>query len=202
MKLVSKIGLATLVLSLSGLAQAAVYDIDSSHSEVGFKVRHFVAKTGGIFKKFSGKIEFDEKKSESIKVDAVIETASVDTSNDKRDEHLRGADFFNVEKFPTMTFKSTGAKKGSDGKIQVMGDLTILGVTKPVTLDVSFAGVSPDSWGGLRSGFSASGKVNRKDFGMVYNSVLDNGGLMLGEDVDIMIEIEGIAEGSAKKKKK
>ncbi len=201
MKLILKLSLAVVALSLSGLAHATVFNIDAVHSDVGFKIRHFVAKTGGKFAKFSGTVDFDQKKPEAIKVNAVIETASVDTNNDKRDEHLRGADFFNVTKFPVMTFKSNSAKSAGEGKLQVMGDFTLLGVTKPLTLDVTYVGVAADPWGGTRSGFSATGKINRKDFGMVYNSVLDNGGLMLGEEVEIQLEVEGVHEGKPKKKK-
>jgi polyisoprenoid-binding protein YceI len=189
---------ALLALAVSGV-QAADFDIDVAHSNVGFRIRHLVSKTTGRFDKFSGTVSFDKDKPADLKANVVIQTASVNTDNEKRDTHLKSADFFNVEKFPTMTFKSTGAKKTADDKIQLTGDLTMLGVTKPVTLDVTVGGVMNDPWGGTRSGFSATGKLNRKDFGMVYNMTMDKGGLMLGDDVELVIEVEGVQSKPGKK---
>jgi polyisoprenoid-binding protein YceI len=185
-----------LALALLGanMGWSAVYDIDTVHSQVGFKIRHFVAKTGGQFDKYTGSITFDEKKPANFQADATIEATSINTANDKRDEHLRSADFFNVEKFPTIKFKSTKAEPQSDGTIKVTGDFTMLGVTKPIVLSVEVGGVTKDPWGGTRAGFSAKGKINRKEFGMNYNKVLDTGGVMLGEDVELSIEVEGVAK--------
>lgn len=183
---------AGLFLSVASLSHAAVYDIDQSHSQVGFKIRHLVSKTGGVFKSYAGSVNYDEAKPETLSVEATIQTTSVDTNEPKRDEHLRTADFFNVEKFPTMTFKSTKTKKVKAGVWQITGDLTLLGVTKPVVLDVDGGEITNDPWGNTRVGFSAKTKINRKDWGMVYNKVLDKGALMVGEEVEISIEIEGI----------
>lgn len=178
--------------------QAATYEIDAVHSQVGFRVRHIVSKVRGSFDTFTGTIEFDESKPEALMTSVVIKTTSINTANTKRDEHLRGADFFNVEKFPEMTFKSTQVKKSSEsGKLQITGDFTLLGVTKPVTLDTDVLGAANDPWGNARVGFSAVGKINRKDYGMVYNTALDKGGLMLGEEVEIIIEVGAIQEKPA-----
>lgn len=194
MKIRNVSSLLALALLSANLGWSAVYDIDTVHSQVGFKIRHFVAKTGGQFDKYTGSITYDEKKPADFKAEAVIETASVNTANGKRDEHLRSADFFNVEKFPTMTFKSTKAEPQADGTIKVTGNFTLLGVTKPVILTVEIGGVTKDPWGGTRAGFSAKGKINRKEFGMNYNKVLDTGGVMLGEDVEVALEVEGVAK--------
>ncbi len=194
MKYIKQTGLLALVLLSANMGWAATYDIDTVHSQVGFKIRHFVAKTGGQFDKFSGKVTFDEKKPADMKAEATIETASINTANQKRDDHLRSPDFFNVEKHPQITFKSTKAEPQSDGSIKLTGDFTMLGVTKPVTLTVEVGGVAKDPWGGTRVGFSAKGKINRKDFGMTYNTVLDTGGVMLGEDVEVLLEVEGVSK--------
>lgn len=189
----------TVGLAILGLAlltnlniNAATWELDQAHSEVRFKIRHLVSKTAGRFTDFSGSIEFDEKNPLKMQADATIKTPSVNTDNEKRDEHLRNEDFFNVAKYPTMTFKSTGAKKDKDGNMKLMGDLTLLGVTKPVVLNVEIGGVGPDPWGNTRAGFSASTKISRKDFGMTYNIPLDKGGLVLGDEVEINLEVEAI----------
>lgn len=182
----------TLGLAISSISQAAVYTIDQSHSEVGFRVRHIMSNTKGIFQKFSGTVEFDEKNLAGIKVNASIETASVNTNEPKRDAHLQSADFFDVAKFPAMNFKSTSAKSVGSNKLEIKGDLTLHGVTKPVTLNVDYLGAGNDPWGGTRAGFSVSGKINRKDYGIVWNKTLDNGGVLVGEEVEIQIEVEAV----------
>ncbi len=183
--------IATLALVLGfSTAHGATYTLDKEHSSVGFKIRHLVSKTAGQFKDYDVKLQYDAQKPETSSVEATIQTTSVDTSNVKRDEHLRGADFFNVAKFPTMTYKSTSVKRVAPNKLQVEGTLTMLGVSKPTTLDVEEGGVVKTPWGDTRAGFTASTKINRKDFGMAFNKVLDTGSLMLGEDVEITIEIE------------
>jgi len=180
--------------------QAAEYALDKAHSQAGFKIRHFVSKTAGQFTDYDFKLKYDPANVEKSSVEATIQTKSVDTNNEKRDEHLRTADFFNVEKFPTMTFKSTGVKRIAPTKLQIDGTLTLLGVSKPVTLDVEEGGTLKDPWGVTRAGFMATTKINRKDFGMVFNKTLDTGGLMLGEEVEIAIDIEA-TQVDAKKKK-
>jgi polyisoprenoid-binding protein YceI len=121
---------------------------------------------------------------------SVIQVASIDTDDKKRDDHLRGADFFDVEKFPAMTFKSKKVIPGEDGKFQLLGDLTIKGITKEVTFDVEFNGAIKDPWGGTRAGFSAGTSINRQDFGISWNKALDTGGLMVGNTVNITMEVE------------
>lgn len=182
------------LFAFSGAAQAAEYALDKAHTTVGFKVRHLVSQTRGQFNDFDGGFSYDAKSGELSKVKAVIKTASVDTQNTKRDDHLRNADFFNVAKFPEMTFDGKKAVKAGANAYKVEGVLTMLGVKKPVTLDVTVLGEGKDPWGGTRVGLSATGKLNRKDFGMVFNMAMDNGGVVIGEEVTIELEIEGIAK--------
>lgn len=193
-----RILIMTLLIASSAPLHAAIYDIDLAHSQVGFGIRHLVSTTKGNFNQFSGTVDFKEDNLSTLKVLATIETKSVDTNNAKRDEHLKSADFFNVEKFPTMTFKSSAVKMEQDKTVSLTGELTMLGVTKPVTLSVQYFGSQVDPWGNMRVGFSARGKLNRKDFGMVYN-ITDKGGVVIGDDVTIEIEIEGIKQASKQK---
>jgi polyisoprenoid-binding protein YceI len=183
---------AVAVLAFSAVSQAAVYNIDPSHSTVGFSIRHMVSTVRGMFQKYSGTVDFDEKNWTSLKINATIEAASINTNEPKRDEHLRSADFFDVQKYPNLTFKSTTVKDLGAGKLDVTGDLTMHGVTKPVTLAVTYNGAGKDPWGGNRAGFSATGKLSRKDFGIVWNKALDNGGVLVGDDVNIQIDIEAV----------
>jgi len=167
-------------------AHAEVYDIDPVHSSVEFKIRHMVvSKTSGKFNDFSGTIRYDKNNPKSWAAEAVIQTASIDTSNVKRDEHLRGSDFFDVEKYPTIKFKSGKVGKIKDGKGKLYGELTMLGVTKPVVLDLEIHG----AMNGI-AGFSATTTVDRTDFGISWNKVLDAGGLAIGKEVEITLEIE------------
>jgi polyisoprenoid-binding protein YceI len=181
-----------LSLSLASSARAAAYTIDAAHSSVSFKIKHLASRVVGSFKDFSGTIEFDEKAPKKASVDATIQTASIDTRNEKRDGHLRSADFFEAEKYPTITFKSKKVEAAVKDKLKVTGDFTMHGVTKPVTLNVEYLGSAKDPAGKVRAGFSATGKLNRKDFGIVWNKALDNGGFILGDDVEVAIEIEAI----------
>ena len=182
----------TLILTLAVLVQAAEFSIDPAHSSVGFTVRHIVSNVKGQFNEFSGNFTYDPKVPEKSSVEAVIQTKSINTNVDKRDGHLRSPDFFDVEKFPTMTFKSTSVKSAGSGKLDITGTLTLHGVSKPVVLSVQGGDVAKDPWGGTRTGFSATTSVNRKDFGMTWNKTLDNGGLLVGDDVKIDIEAEGV----------
>jgi polyisoprenoid-binding protein YceI len=175
---------AALFCSVS--ARAATYSIDPVHSSISFKVRHFVAKATGRFNKFSGTFDYTEGKPKTWKVDATIDPATVDTSNEKRDGHLRTGDFFDVEKCPEMKFKSTKVVAGKGGAHKLHGDLTMHCVTKPVVLDLEIGGVS-----GSKFGATATGKIKRKDFNMTWNKAMDKGGVVLGEDVDVAIDIEG-----------
>lgn len=184
--------IAILALPLS-LQASTTYDLDLAHTTVEFKVKHLViSRVTGRFNKFSGTFVGDEKSKKLEKVEAEIDVASIDTNEKKRDDHLRGGDFFEAEKFPKITFKSTGveSKDGKKGKIK--GELTIKGITKPVTLDAEYTGTVKDPWGKENAGFRATTKINRKDFGITWNKSLDGGGMVVGEEVEISIEGAGI----------
>lgn len=181
-------------LVLPVFAFASTWAIDPDHSNVGFKVRHLmVSNVKGSFEKFSGTVQIDDRDITKSKVDVTIDTNSINTNVSKRDVHLRSGDFFDVAKYPTMTFTSKKvAKSGKDG-LKVTGDLTLHGVTKEVTLDVEgLTGESKDPWGNIRKGATATTKINRKDFGLVYNAALETGGVAVGEEVAITLEIEMI----------
>lgn len=184
---------ASVVLNAAyGYAETARYDVDPDHSIVEFKVAHMViSKTTGHFKDYTGFIEMDPDARTVKAIEATIKTASVTTNQEKRDTHLRNPDFFDVEKYPTMAYKMKSYQKAGDGYTAI-GDLTLHGVTKEVTLTGNFNGVTKDPWGNTRAGFTAEGKVNRKDFGMVWNKALDSGGLVVGDDVWIKLDIECI----------
>lgn len=185
---------ALLVVASAAFAAPVTYTIDKPHTEVGFDVRHFFSKVHGRFNDFQGTIVFDEQDPAKISVDASAVTASVSTDNEKRDGHLKTADFFDAEKFPTLTFKSTKVTAAGKNKYKVAGDLTLRGVTKPVVFDVDFlgagsVGVGGQSWG-TKAGFVATTTINRKDFGINWNKQLDNGGLMLADEVTLTLNIE------------
>ncbi|WP_243373687.1 YceI family protein [Geotalea sp. SG265] len=184
---------AIIALSLPAMASASSWKIDADHSNVGFKVRHLmVSNVKGSFEKVAGVLELNDKDITKSKVDVTIETASVNTNVAKRDEHLRSADFFDVAKYPTMTFVSKKVAKA--GKyLKVTGNLTLHGVTRPVVLTVEpLTKESKDPWGNLRRGTTATTTINRKDFGLVYNAALETGGVAVGEEVAIILEIEMI----------
>ena len=191
------LAIAATILSAAADAGAATerYTVDLEHSIVGFSVAHMVvSKTTGRFTDYSGFIEMDPDAKTVKAIEAVIKTASVSTNHEKRDTHLKTPDFFNVEKFPTMTWKMTSYEKQGD-KYVAKGDLTLLGVTKEVMLAGTLNGVLPkDPWGNTRAGFTAHGKINRQDFGMKWNKVLDSGGFVVGDEVDINLEIECIKQ--------
>ena len=170
---------------------AGVWNVDSSHSTIGFVARHLmVSKVRGSFGTFTGTVTIAEDPLAS-KVEASAETASITTGDETRDNHLRSADFFDVENFPTVTLVSKGLdKKGSDFVLRT--DLTIKGVTKPVDFELEFDGVSGDPWGGTRVGFSAEAEVNRKDWGLEWNMALETGGVLVGEKVKIVLEVEAV----------
>ena len=167
------------------------YNIDVSHSEVGFVVRHLaVSKVKGRFHKFDGAITIAENVLESS-VSATVEVASVSTNDAQRDGHLLSGDFFEQEQYPNLVFQSTSVRpKGGD--FELVGNLTIKNVTKEVVFDLEFGGAEQDPWGGTRLGFTAETEINRKDFGMEFNMVLDSGGLLVGEKVKIVLEIEAV----------
>jgi len=176
------------VFFAAGLLNAATYQIDASHSTAGFTVRHMmVTNVSGAFGKLSGTVEFDPANPSASRIDVTIEAASVDTRNAKRDEHLRSADFFDVANHPTIAFKSTKVEKLADDRYRVTGELTIRGTTKEVVLDVE---TTPEiqAQGGFRFGATATGKINRKDFGVNWNRALDTGGLVVSEEVRLNID--------------
>jgi len=190
---------ATLVLGLflSAVVDAASYSLDTAHSVVGFSVKHMVvSKVKGRFNKFEGSFDFDEKKNEVSKINVKVEVGSIDTNNKKRDDHLSSPDFFDAKKFPTMTFTANKVVVKKDQTVKVSGDLTLRGVTKPVTLDLTYGGSVVDPSGNEKVGFSLAGKINRKDWGVSWNKTLDKGGLAVSEDV--MIEVEGEANKAKK----
>ncbi len=181
-----------LAMLMAAPAMASTWNIDTSHSEVGFKVRHMmVSYTRGRFNDFSGTFELNEKDITKSKVNVTIKTASVNTDNKQRDDHLRNKDFFNVKKYPEIKFVSTKFRKAGKGKLKVEGKLTMHGVTKNVVLDVE--GPTDPAIGPYkmtRRGISASTKISRKDFGLTYNSVMETGGVAIGDEVKIQLEIE------------
>ena len=184
---------AIMLLGLSLPLRAQVWNIDPAHSHVGFTVKHLViSKVAGEFRDFAGTVTFDGQDVSKGAVDVTIQMASINTANDKRDEHLRGADFFDAAKFPTMTFKSKKIIKGAADKFTMIGGLTMKGVTKEDTLDCTFNGVIIDPWGNTRAGFSASTVINRQDYGVAWSNKLADGSLVVGNDITITLEIETI----------
>ena len=180
---------------LSTEAEVARWAVDPEHSTIEFRVVHMIiSKTTGRFMDYSGFIEMDADAQTFKAIEAKIKTASVNTNHEKRDAHLRNADFFDVEKFPTMAYKMKTYRKMEAGGFLAVGDLTLRGVTKEIVLNGDFNGVTKDPWGNMRAGFQGRGKLNRKDFGMVWNKTLDNGGLVVGDQVEIMLDIECIKE--------
>ena len=171
------------------LAETQTLVIDPVHSDASFQIRHFVSNVRGRFTDFTGTIVADPAKPEAATVEFTIKAASIDTAQPGRDKHLRSADFFDAEKFPEITFKSTKVTATGKNKYDVAGNLTMHGVTKPITLAVTYlgnTGAGPDA----KFGFETTATVNRKDYGIVWNKALDNGGYMLGDDVTVTINIE------------
>jgi polyisoprenoid-binding protein YceI len=183
-----------IALTLPVIAAASTWNIDPDHSNVGFKVRHLmVSNVKGSFDKHTGTVDINDKDITKSKVEVSIDTNSINTNVQKRDEHLRSADFFDVAKFPTMTFVSKKVAKAGKDKLKVTGELTLHGVTKEVVLDVEGPSKeSKDPWGMIRRGATASTKINRKDFGLVWNKTLESGGVVVGEEVTITLEVEMI----------
>ena len=167
------------------------WDLDTVHSSVSFSVRHMVvAKTRGHFGKWSATLEIDPENFAASKVSAKIDAVSIATNEEKRDAHLRSADFLEVEKHPNIDFKSSAFEVVSKDSLRIKGQLSIRGVTKDIVLDTEFGGLAKDLWGGERIGFTARTKIDRKDFGLVWNQALEAGGLLVGDAVEIAIELE------------
>lgn len=184
--------IATITLLLPTLASASTWQIDPDHSNIQFKVRHLmVSNVKGVFHKFRGAAEIDDKDVTRSTVSVTIDTTSVDTGVTKRDEDLRSDHFFDVAKYPAMTFVSKKIVKNGADNLRMTGDLTIHGVTREVVLDVEGPSAEmKDPWGGIRRGASASTRINRKDFGLTWNKALETGGVMVGDDVAISLEVE------------
>ncbi len=179
---------------LASQAPAETWQIDVPHSSVNFSVRHLViSKARGRFKKFSGSIEFDGKKTQAGSVELTVQMESIDTNDEDRDDHLRSADFFETDKYPTMIFKSTDVGELKDGKFTLTGELTIKDVTKSVVFECEVHGVLVKGpRGNARYGFSAKTNINRQDYNVSWSKTMDSGGLMLGNEVEISIEIEAV----------
>lgn len=188
-RIVLGLALGILAAASSAFSATETFQLDKAHTLVGFKIRHFVSNVEGRFKDFEGTIVLDRQNPAASKVELTIQSASIDTANDNRDKDLRSANFFEVEKYPTITFKSTKVEaKGSD-TYEVTGDLMMHGVTKPVKLTVKSGGFIK-AGKVEKAGFEVSGALNRKDFGIVWNRALEGGGTMLSDEVDINIQVE------------
>jgi polyisoprenoid-binding protein YceI len=184
-------------------SNAGSYSLDPAHTTIGFQIRHLVSKVPGRFGTFSGVLDFDPANLAATRVQVDIDAASISTGVEKRDTHLKSADFFEVEKFPKITFKSTSVKVADGTHAQMTGDLTIKGITKSVILDVEVLGVGPGLMRETRAGFEAHGKIDRTDFNVVWNRTLEGGGTLLGDDVDIVLSVEAFkppAEAEAARK--
>ncbi|GJM15813.1 MAG: polyisoprenoid-binding protein [Thermodesulfobacteriota bacterium] len=178
-------------------AEVAEYAIDPDHSAVIFKVKHLAISTvTGRFDLFEGSYKFDTENIANSSVDTTIVASSINTNEKDRDDHLKSDDFLDVEKYPNITFKSKEIKKVDGSDFQIVGDLTIHGVTKEVILDAVYEGSAKDPRGNERTGFVANGKINRKDFGMTWNKALELGGVVVGEEVRITLEVQGIRNKS------
>ena len=174
---------------------ARAFAIDKAHSEAAFQVRHLVPRVRGRFTDFDGAIQFDETRPVNSSVTFTVAAASIDTDNADRDAHLRSEDFFFVEKHPSITFVSSRiAPKGGENEYAVTGDLTIRGVTRTITLPVSFLGKAKDPWGNEKLGFETEITINRKDYGLVWNAALEAGGFLVGDDVKISVSLQASAK--------
>ncbi len=173
------------------------WKIDPSHSAIGFSVRHMVvSKTRGRFTKWSGEIRFDPQDPAASSVEVTIDPASIDTADAQRDAHLRSADFFDVEKYPSASFRSTKVELQGQDWLRITGDLTIHGVTKQVVLETKYEGSGKDPWGNERAGFIGTTAIDRKDFGLKWNQALEAGGVLVGDKVELTLEVEAIRQSA------
>jgi polyisoprenoid-binding protein YceI len=193
-----------LALSVPALASAApvVFKIDPDHSSVAFSIRHFVSNVPGRFKEFEGTIKYDKQNPAASAVQFTVQATSIDTDNKDRDNHLKSPDFFDVAKYPTLSFTSTSVAAKDANTLQVTGDLTIHGVTKKVTIPVSVLGVVPAGKGGEKAGFETNFTVDRKDYGVQWNRALEGGGSILGDDVKVTVSVEANTPKPEEKKGK
>ena len=183
---------ASLTLSSAALAAETTWRLDPDHSEVGFRVRHMmVSWTKGRFERFDGTLTLDDARPEQLRLDVTIDAGSVNTHLPKRDEHLRSADFFDVARYPSLRFVSRRVVPRENGRLSVIGDLSLRGVTREVVLEVTHLGrARRDPWGGTRRGATATAQLHRKDFGLVWNGALEGGGVLVGDEVTIQLEVE------------
>ncbi len=189
---VRNIAMSMGVVLWSSVGLASKWTFDDSHTKALFTVKHLaITNVTGKFSGVKGELDLDDKDVTKSKVEVTIDTTTVNTDNAKRDEHLKGPDFFDVKKFPTMKFVSTKVEKAGEGALRVTGNLTIRDKTKEVVLDVEGPTASiKDPWGNVKRGASASTKINRKDFGLTWNKTIESGGLLVGDDVKISLELE------------
>ncbi|HYK75778.1 MAG TPA: YceI family protein [Daejeonella sp.] len=165
--------------------------VDAAHSEVHFRVKHLVISTvTGTFKVFDGNFIAEGESFEGAEIDFSLDAGSVDTNQEQRDEHLRSADFFDAEKYPRISFRSTSFHKKEDDEFELLGNLTIKDVTKPVKMNVEFGGLATDFYGNIKAGFEITGKINRKDFGLTWNGITEAGAIVVGEEIKLNINLQ------------
>jgi polyisoprenoid-binding protein YceI len=192
MKILTAIIFTAALFIVSPLASASTWQIDPVHTNIQFSVRHMmISNVKGVFHKFTGAFEIDDRDITKSRASSVIDVASIDTGIEKRDEDLRSANFFEVAKYPTMSFVSKKFQKVGPNRFRMTGDLTMHGITREVVLDMEgLETVVKDPWGSMRRGVTMTTKINRKDFGLTYNKVLETGGVLVGDEVSINIEVE------------
>lgn len=174
------------------------WNVDPIHSELGFKIKHLmISNVSGTFKKFQIQVETNGDDFSSAVIKVTAEINSISSNNEQRDHHLLASDFFEAEKYPQLTFQSSKVEKEDDDTFYVFGNLTMKGIAKPVKLTVQYSGITKDPWGGVRAGFDVSGKINRSDWGMTFNGPLETGGVILGEEVKIVGELQLVKQVEA-----
>ena len=186
-----EVNMETFKSSAEEVVTSQSWNIDEVHSKIRFSVKHMViAEVEGQFNKFDFNLINEQEDFSSSQVELIIEAGSVDTRNNDRDNHLRSADFFDVQKFPTIKFTSTSVKKINDEKYKMLGDLTIKDYTKPIELDVTYGGQIKDPWGNTRAGFNVKGSLNRFDYGLKWNNLIETGGAVVGKNINVNCDIE------------
>jgi polyisoprenoid-binding protein YceI len=186
-----KLSIVIALFSVALVQAQTNWNIDPSHSSIRFAVDHMViSEVEGIFSTYTGSVTTTKDDFSDAKINFVVDVNSVNTDNAKRDEHLRGADFFETEKYPKMTFVSTSVTKTGTGKYNLKGKLSLHGITKEITLAMTYGGTTKDPWGNTKAGLKVTGVINRTDYGLKYNSVLEAGSLMIGEEVTITAKVE------------
>ena len=174
---------------------AESYVIDNIHSRIGFTVKHMmINKVYGQFNTYTGTFEYDTNNLETSKADIKIDVSSINTGIEKRDTHLKSEDFFDVKKYPEISFELSKVEKVSENKFKVTGKMTMHGSTNTISLDVEGGDIIKDSWGNIRTGFSLTGTISRKEFGLTYNSLLETGGMVVADDIHLQIDIEGVQQ--------